>query len=408
MPPTAKAETARRLGGAVHRSGAATRSGMLERLFTFAFRGMVYPQIWEDPVVDMKALALGPGSRVVAIASGGCNVLSYLTAAPEAVTAVDLNGAHVALNRLKVGALRHLPDYETFYRFVGEANAAGNVGLYDRVLRPHLDVETRRYWEGHTLRGRRIEAFGRNLYRHGLFGRFIGLCHFLARRYGVDLRRVLDARTESAQRLIFDEEVAPLFEKRFVRFLLKTPASLFGLGIPPAQYEALEGDGDLAATLHDRLRRLATAFPIEENYFAWQAFGRAYAPGGKGPLPPYLQRGQYAAARERADRVRVVHRSLTEHLLDVDAGSLDAYVLLDAQDWMTDAQLRALWVQITRTARPGARVIFRTAAAPSILPGRLDPDLLSRWSYRAEESRVLHLEDRSATYGGFHLYVLKG
>lgn len=52
---SAKAETARRLGRAVHRSAASTRSGMLERAFTFAFRGLVYPQIWEDPVVDMKA-----------------------------------------------------------------------------------------------------------------------------------------------------------------------------------------------------------------------------------------------------------------------------------------------------------------------------------------------------------------
>ena len=38
---------------------------------------------------------------------------------------------------------------------------------------------------------------------------------------------------------------------------------------------------------------------------------------------------------------------------------------------MTDAQLNALWTEITRTARPGARVIFRTAAEPSLLPGRV-------------------------------------
>ena len=36
----------------------------------------------------MHALALGPESRVVTIASGGCNVLSYLTADPKQITAV--------------------------------------------------------------------------------------------------------------------------------------------------------------------------------------------------------------------------------------------------------------------------------------------------------------------------------
>ena len=36
----------------------------------------------------MRALALGPGDHVVCIASGGCNVLSYLTAGPERIVAV--------------------------------------------------------------------------------------------------------------------------------------------------------------------------------------------------------------------------------------------------------------------------------------------------------------------------------
>jgi S-adenosylmethionine-diacylglycerol 3-amino-3-carboxypropyl transferase len=81
--------------------------------------------------------------------------------------------------------------------------------------------------------------------------------------------------------------------------------------------------------------------------------------------------------------------------------------LLDAQDWMTDAGLTALWTQITRTARPGARVIFRTAADDRLLPERLPDDLLSRWRYEEERSRELGRQDRSSIYGAFHLYVLK-
>ena len=57
-------------------------------------------------------------------------------------------------------------------------------------------------------------------------------------------------------------------------------------------------------------------------------------------------------------------------------------------------------------ARPGARVIFRTAAEPSLLPGRLDPAILGRWRYEAERSHAFTQGDRSAIYGGFHLYVL--
>jgi S-adenosylmethionine-diacylglycerol 3-amino-3-carboxypropyl transferase len=73
---------------------------------------------------------------------------------------------------------------------------------------------------------------------------------------------------------------------------------------------------------------------------------------------------------------------------------------------MTDAQLTELWTEITRTARPGARVLFRTAAEPSLLPGRLPEDLLLRWHYAAGESARFTRADRSSIYGGVHLYML--
>ena len=86
----------RLLSKAVHRNKLITKEGLLERLFTFAFSDLVYAQIWEDPLIDMEALMLDGESRVVLIASGGCNMMSYLTAGPAHVTAVDLNPAHVA------------------------------------------------------------------------------------------------------------------------------------------------------------------------------------------------------------------------------------------------------------------------------------------------------------------------
>ena len=41
------------------------------------------------------------------------------------------------------------------------------------------------------------------------------------------------------QREIFDRELKPLFERPIVRKILESRSSLFGLGIPPAQYDAL-------------------------------------------------------------------------------------------------------------------------------------------------------------------------
>jgi S-adenosylmethionine-diacylglycerol 3-amino-3-carboxypropyl transferase len=156
-----------------------------------------------------------------------------------------------------------------------------------------------------------------------------------------------------------------VFDSGFTRWLTGQPASLFGLGIPPAQYEALAGNERMGSVLKTRLEKLACGFDLKDNYFAVQAFGRGYA-GGEGALPPYLQASNHNAVVERAGRVDVRHANLTDFLSGQRAGSADRYVLLDAQDWMDDAQLNALWAQITRTARPGARVLFRTAGEPSI------------------------------------------
>lgn len=405
-----RGERMRRLKQAVHRHKPISKEGIQERLFTMAFSGLVYPQIWEDPVVDMKALDLKDGERLVAIASGGCNILSYLTAADIKVAAIDLNPAHVALNKLKVAAAKHLPNYEAFHRFFAEADAAENVQAYYDHIRPHLDEATRAYWERRNIVGRRrIGYFGRNLYRHGLLGAFIGASHLLARAHGRNPRKLLMAKTREEQREIFDRELAPLFDKRHIRWLLNKPSALFGLGIPPSQFKELKGDEQyMSKVLRERLERLACDFDLQDNYFAWQAFGRRYASGGAGPLPPYLQRENFEAVRSRADSITVHHRSFGEYLHAQPDASLHAYVLLDAQDWMTDEVLTDLWGVISRTAAPGARVIFRTAGEDTILPGRVPDEILSAFDYDLEQGRIWTQEDRSSIYGGFHLYVKRG
>ena len=396
------------LKAAVHRHKPLSRGGLQERLFTFAFRQLVYPQIWEDPDVDREALQLGANHRVIAIASGGCNVLSYLVDDPKEIIAVDLNGAHIALNRLKLAGLQVLDSHELFFQFFGRADMRANIALYDQKLRPALDESSRAYWDGRDISGRRrIDAFTRNFYRHGLLGRFIGAGHVVAKLYGARLDAVLHADTLADQRRAFELEIAPLFEKRFVRWLARRPAALYGLGIPPAQYRALSADGPdgIAAVLKRRVERLACDFPVRDNYFAWQAFGRGYASAEDPSLPPYLQAANFEFLRTRAGRVNLFHGSFTERLVGEPDESLDAFVLLDAQDWMNDETLTALWREIARTARPGARVIFRTAADERLLPGRVPDDILSRFRFEAERSRSFGARDRSSIYGAFHLYA---
>ncbi|HWA29764.1 MAG TPA: DUF3419 family protein [Rhizomicrobium sp.] len=394
---------------AAHTRPARTRRGALERLFTLMFKGFVYNQIWEDPAVDMAALELKPHHTIITIASGGCNVLNYLAADPARIIAIDLNPNHVALTRLKLAALRDLPTYEDFFRFFGEANDIANREMFDKVLSERLDAETRKHWDKRApLRGRRIDMFTRNLYRHGLLGRFIGILHVIARLNGKKLDEIVKAKTPEEQRAAFDRIVAPMLENKAIRFLSKSPVSLYALGIPPAQYDELVADskGNPIDVLRQRVEKLACDFPARDNYFAWQAFARGYDTQNREAVPPYLDPVIYETIRGRTDRVEVHHASLIDFLKAQAPQSIHRFVLLDAQDWMTAEMMQTLWREIDRTAASAdARVIFRTAGVESPLPRKLTHDLLEPWIYCDDESRALHARDRSSIYGGFHLYM---
>ncbi|KMW57646.1 S-adenosylmethionine:diacylglycerol 3-amino-3-carboxypropyl transferase [Candidatus Rhodobacter oscarellae] len=404
------ASVTEQLSAAVNQNAGMSREGMLERAFARLFHGLVYAQIWEDPVVDMEALQIQPEDNIVCIASGGCNVLSYLTANPASITAVDLSPAHVMLNKLKLATVQNVPDHATLFAMLGRGDQPSNVAHFDTYVAPHLDDQARTYWNARNLTGRRKRILARGLYRHGLLGRFIGIIHLVAKLARVDFAPLLASRSLAEQTAFFENQIVPLYQSRLVRFLARRRASLFGLGIPPAQYDKLAADagGDIVAVLQERTRKLFCDFPIADNYFAWQAAYRGYQPVKTPSAPPYLAPENFAAVRANAARVTVLNRSLTDLLAQHPTRSKQCYVLLDAQDWMNDDQLNALWDEITRTAAPGARVIFRTGGKDDILPGRVDQRTLSRWVYQADASAKGLREDRSAIYGGFHLYHFKG
>src|ERR1700732_351916 len=122
------------IADAVRNSRGQDESTIWDRLFAFWFRRLVYTQIWEDPEADLAALRLPLGSTIVTISSGGCNALSYLTAQPAQVYAVDLNEAHLSLLKLKLAGIRAFSDYSDFWQFFGKAASVSNSKLY----RDHL------------------------------------------------------------------------------------------------------------------------------------------------------------------------------------------------------------------------------------------------------------------------------
>lgn len=392
---------------AVAQHKAASHQGLLERLFARWFDGLVYTQIWEDPRVDRQALQLDAGSRVMTISSAGCNVMNYLIDGPQKIYAVDFNRHHIYLTALKMAALKHLPSQQAFYDFCGLASQRGNVENYYRHIEPNLDTALRQYWSGKSGFNRpRIRLFSNNLYQYGTTGYFIRMLHTWVKAGGRRPESLLRAGNRLQQQSVYRREIEPFFETLPVKLAGRLPFILYSLGIPPRQFNGLKNAsrGNLVSLYRERIRRLACDFPITDNYFAWQAFGRRYDHQRKDAIPDYLAPAHYDTIRSRLNRVRLHIDTLHRFLKSMPDQSLNRYVLLDSQDWMDTAQIRALWREIDRTAMPGSRIIFRAAASNAHVASAISNGLKRRFVYQRELSEALSRQDRAAIYGGFFLY----
>jgi S-adenosylmethionine-diacylglycerol 3-amino-3-carboxypropyl transferase len=384
----------------------ASKQGILQRLFAVWFDAFIYNQIWEDPRVDLEALELDKTSRVLTISSGGCNALNYLLSEPESVTAVDLNRHHIYLLNLKAAAVKHLPAHEQFFEFFGVGKSENADEMYEQFLAPNLDEGAKAVWD------KRIKIFKKGgLYDHSRNGYFLRVFQRFARLIGCRPDAVLNARSPNEQASLYTKNIKPFFNNFLIRLVGKMPVTLFGLGIPPQQFDELTRETDAETTIIDvyreRVRRLACDFPIEENYFAWQAFARKYDTEKRKAIPEYLKDENFGKLKSNIGRLRAKVGSVTDEIKTQPRGSFNRFVFLDAQDWMNADALTELWSAIAEKAEPNSRIIFRTAGAESPIETRLPQTLRENFMYERDSSDRLFKQDRASIYGGFHLYILK-
>ena len=402
---------------AVKQKNTSKKQGVLQKLFAVWFDAFVYNQIWEDPRVDLEALQLNENSRILTISSGGCNALNYLKAKPANITAVDLNRQHIYLLRLKIAALKFLPTHEDFFNFFGVGKNEKNVENYFKYIAPNLDAETKRFWEINTIFGRivygkRINFFQNGgLYEHSRTAYFLRFFHRAAHLFGGKPEEILKAQTTEEQTAYFQKYIAPFFDSFLIKIVGKLPITMFGLGVPPQQYEELKKDlhegSNIIEIYRERTKRLAVEFPIRDNYFAWQAFSRKYDTKNRRAIPDYLKTENYEKFKADAIKISTIIGSVTDEIRENPKNTFNRFVFLDAQDWMNAETLTELWTAIAEKGEPNSRIIFRTASRFSPIETNLPANLRENFYYEKDLSKELFKQDRAAIYGGFHLYVLR-
>ena len=128
---------------------------------------LVFTHNWEDPESDHAALKIKSYDAVLAITSGGCNVLGFLLFDPAIIYSIDINPAQSYLLELKIAAIKGL-GFQDFISFAGLKEHANRLDLYDRI-KPFLSKEALVFWNGQD------KILARGFIMNGKYERFIRL-----------------------------------------------------------------------------------------------------------------------------------------------------------------------------------------------------------------------------------------
>src|SRR5262249_18396263 len=203
----------------------------------------------------------------------------------------------------------------------------------------------------------------------GVFARLVRSLLYHDQQFRTDIVAFQQIEELDQQATFYRERIAPRLWSPMLRWILDRPLAMSMLGVPIEQMELASHASrrTLGTFIEQRVDHVFCRVPIRQNYF-W----RAYMNGNYSEecCPEYLKREPFQLLKERVRRVRTHTNTLAGFLRSSDE-KFSVYVLLDHMDWMKNSpdELREEWQQILRTARPGARIIFRSASVtPDQIP----------------------------------------
>ena len=370
--------------------------GARDLAFRHTFQGLfVYNILFEDSEVDEEILALDEGSDVLAISGAGCGVAAMVSRSPRSITAIDLNGHHLALAALKAEAPRTLDRFGAFYDLLGRGWHAAPRPLLARITRD-LPTWIDAHWREHH------GVFRRGLYGAGLTSTMLAAFRRLS---GVDESWLRWASTLDADRRAHAVEttLGPLLRSPLSRAWMSSPAQLVTLGINFAQRDRLlatEQRADMADYVVEHLKRLATT-DVGTNWFIWYAIAGQFDHERADAVPPYLRRDRFEAARTARTRMHYERVNVLDALDRAPRRAYSHYAFLDAADWLDAPTQRRLLDGVLRTARDGARVITRTVEDECMVERA---GLRSRLRRLDDVSERASRADRTRQYRHVHVY----
>ena len=346
-----------------------------------------YAQCWEDEALLLEALEVGPGDRVLSIASGGDNSLALAIAGAE-VVALDLSFPQLALCELKLAG-SHL-EYLEFLQLMGLLEDGRRVFLYHRV-RERLTDEARRYWDQHE------DIIRMGLLKQGRFEKYLEIfrTRVLPLIHGPDTVRELLACEDLQQQRDF---YAQRWNRRRWRGLFRVFFSqmvMERLGRDPAQFAHVEGP--VGQEFLRRCEHALTEIPVRTNpYLQWMLLQDFV--DVQNCSRSYLTREGFAALQTARDRVHLVHSDIETYLSEAGQ-TFAAFNFSNLFEYVSADHHEQLLALAADHAEPGARLAYWNLLVPRSRPESL-AERIQRDGARGQE---MLLRDRAFVYGGFNV-----
>lgn len=326
---------------------------------------LLFAQVREDPILEIDALRVRNGGRYIVVGSGGCTALSMLAAGASHVAAVDLNKTQNHLTELKAISLGVVSPWE-YQGFLGAEPMSGmrRARIYVTV-RERLSSSAASYWDASR------ESIERGVLGAGTSERFIRI---LAGVVGAGIhprsriRRLLNCQTLDEQRHFYHAE----WNSRRWRglFHLLVNRWTFGRTYDPAFFARVENPS-FAKHFHKIFERTLCDVPVATNYFLHFMLSGRYPVLREGGVPPYLDPAWDPSLEELSESLEIVDGRYEDYLASCDTSSVDGFALSNICEWMDDFSIEALFEEVVRVAKPGARVCFRNFVGHTEVPERL-------------------------------------
>ncbi|MEU8002230.1 DUF3419 family protein [Catellatospora sp. NPDC049111] len=315
---------------------------------------LYFGQVREDPRLEIAAFAGRWNGPIAVVSSAGCTALSLLAAGAAEVIGVDVNRTQNHLVELKAAAVAALAPGPALGLLGGAPMASAARRQAYTQVRDVLTPGARDHWDAHA------QAIDAGVLQAGVTERLMRL---IARSLRVihprrRIETLLALRTLDEQREFYRRE----WDTAGWRLLFQTLCNRLVLRRTyDERFFAHVEDPSYARHFRQVAEHTLTELDISGNYFLHHLLTGRYPANC---LPPYL------SAKVPVDGLSLVDGAFTDYLRSRPDGSMAGFALSNICEWLTPDQIDELFAEIVRTARPGARLVFRNFVGWTEVPPR--------------------------------------